>query len=141
MLAGSLALAGLGLGACADLPKYPFAQPPVDVTSPLAEDLRQVNPTNAAYPSFRQVPDMPTDVRPATAWTRNIYNTLRLRRQMQAQQVLYPQSLYGTEAFAQEERNKAAAPLTPAQAAANADKTAAFAKSQRDRAKAPSPAL
>jgi hypothetical protein len=139
-LAGAMALAGLGLGGCGHIPNYPFYQPPVDVTSPIAADIRKTNPATAPYPSFLSLPPQPQDIRPATAWTRNIYNTLRLRRQQQAMAVLYPQSLYGTEAFAKEERSKAAAPITPAQAAAQTDKTAQFAKDQRDRAKAPSPA-
>ena len=86
------------------------------------------------------MPSVPQDVRPVTAWTRNIYNTLRERRQSQALEVVYPQSLYGAQAFAEEQRLKAAPPITPAQAAAQTDATAKFAKAQRDRAKAPSPA-
>ena len=139
-LAGAMALAGLGLGGCGHIPNYPFYQPPVDVTSPIAAELRQANPANAPYPSFLSVPPQPEDIRPGTAWTRNIYNTLRLRRQMQAMAVLNPQSLYGAEAFAKDARSQAAAPITPAEAAAQSDKTAQFAKDQRDRAKAPSPA-
>ena len=138
-LAGSLALAGLGLCGCAT-PSYPFSQPPIDVTSPLAEDLRKTNPAGAAYPSFVSMPSAPDDVRPASAWTRNIFDTLRTRRETQEMSVIYPQTLYGTEAFAKEERSKAAAPISPAEAAAQSEKTAQFAKGQRDRAKAPSPA-
>jgi hypothetical protein len=139
-LAGAVALTGLGLGGCAHLPSYPFYQPPVDVTSPIAEDIRKASPDTEAYPSFLSVPPLPQDVRPVSAWTRNVYNTLRERRQSQAMTVLYPQSLYGAEAFAKEQRLKAAPPMTPAQAAAQSDATAKFAKDQRDRAKAPSPA-
>jgi hypothetical protein len=138
--APGMALAGLlGLGGCAQLPTYPFAQPPIDVTSPIAEELRQSNPAHAPYPSFLQVPDVPQDVRPATAWTRNIYNTLRLRRQMRALEVLYPQTLTDSQGFLDENKKKAMAPMTPAEAAAQSDQTNAFAKGQRDRAKAPSP--
>jgi hypothetical protein len=138
-LAG-VALAGLGLGGCGHLPNYPFYQPPVDVTSPIAADINKAGLATEAYPSFLSVPSVPQDVRPATAWTRNVYNTLRERRESQAMAVLYPQSLYGAEAFAQEQRLKAAPPITPAEAAAQSEKTAKFAKDQRDRAKAPSPA-
>ena len=144
-LSGAVALAGLGLvslglGGCVHAPSYPFYQPPVDVTSPIAEDIRKSNLSTEAYPSFLAVPAVPQDVRPATAWTRNIYNTLRERRESQAMAVLYPQSLYGAEAFAQEQRLRAAPPITPAEAAAQSEKTSKFAKDQRDRAKAPSPA-
>lgn len=139
-LAGGVALGGLGLAGCVNAPSYPFYEPPVDVTSPLAAEIRKSGAANQPYPSFLSVPPVPQDVRPLSAWTRNIYNTLRERRQSQALEVLYPQSLYGAEAFAQEQRLKAAPPLTPAEAAALSAKTAKFAKDQRDRAKAPSPA-
>jgi hypothetical protein len=139
-LAGAMALCGFGLGGCIHIPHYPFYQPPTDVTSPLVEDIAKSNPASAPFPSFLSVPSQPLDIRPTTAWTRNIYNTLRLRRQMQAMAVLYPQGLYGSEAFAKEQRARAAAPLTPAQVAAQSDQTSQFAKDQRDRAKAPSPA-
>jgi hypothetical protein len=139
-LAGVVALGGLGLGGCVHVPSYPFYQPPVDVTSPIAEDIRKASPATEAYPSFVSVPSLPQDVRPASAWTRNVYNTLRERRESQAMAVLYPQSLYGAQAFAEEQRLKAAPPISPAEAAALSAKTAKFAKDQRDRAKAPSPA-
>jgi len=117
----------------------PFAEPPVDVTSPLAADIGKSNPATAPYPTFLSVPQRPQDIRPVTAWTRNIYNTLRLRRQMQAMEVLYPQELYGAEAFAKQAREQAATPILPSEAAAQTDKSNQFAKAQRDRAKAPSP--
>jgi hypothetical protein len=109
------------------------------VTSPIAGDIQKMDLKTAGYPSFINVPQRPLDVRPTSAWTRNIYNTLRLRRQMQALQELYPQTLYGGGAFAQENRALAAAPLTPEQAAAQAERTAAFIKSGRERATPPSP--
>jgi hypothetical protein len=134
-------VAALSLGACANLPTpNVFPPPTVAVTSPLAADIAKANPKDAPYPSFLQVPSQPDDIRPTTAWTRNIYNTLRLRRQMRAIAVVYPQSLYGAEAFAKESKTEAVAPLSPAQAAAMTDKTNKDAKALRDRAKAPSPA-
>jgi hypothetical protein len=135
------AVAGLclTLGACANLPTGPFAEPPVDVTSPIAADIQKLDPKHAAYPSFLNIPSQPDDVRPASAWTRNIFDTLRDRREAQALVVVYPQTLYGAEAFAQEARAKAAPPITPAEATAQADKTSAFAKAQKARATPPSP--
>jgi hypothetical protein len=134
------AAACLGRGACANLPEGPFAPPPVDVTSPIAADIQKLDPKHAAYPSFLGIPPQPDDVRPASAWTRNIFDTLRTRREAQAQVVVYPQTLYGAEAFAQEAKAKAAPPISPAEATAQADKTSAFAKAQKARAKPPSPA-
>jgi hypothetical protein len=132
--------AGAALGGCGHLPDGPFAQPQADVTSPIAAELRAANTSNAPYPSFLNMPEAPQDVRPVTAWTRNIYNTLRLRRQLRAQAVLNPQSLYGAEAFAQDARKGVAPPVTPEQSAAQTAKTNQDAKALRDRATAPSPA-
>ena len=139
-VAAAAAVACLGLGACANLPEGPFAAPPVDLTSPVAADIQKLDPKHAAYPSFLGIPPQPDDVRPASAWTRNIFDTLRTRRETQALVVVYPQTLYGAEAFAQENKAKAAPPITPAEAAAQTDRTSAFAKAQKARAKPPSPA-
>jgi hypothetical protein len=133
-----LALVGVSAG-CAHLPSGPFPPPAADVTSPLASEIAKLDPKDAPYPSFLSVPNRPQDVRPATAWTRNIYNTIRLRRQLRALAALNPQGLYGAEAFAKQARLEAATPLTPAEAAALTDNTTKFAKELRDRAKAPSP--
>jgi hypothetical protein len=130
----------LGLGACANLPTGPFAPPPLDVTSPVAADIQKMDTQHAAYPSFLNIPPQPTDLRPASAWNRNIFDTLRSRREAQAQVVVYPQTLYGAEAFAKDNKAKAAPPISPAEAAAQADKTSAFAKTQKARATPPSPA-
>ena len=59
--AAAIAVGGLGLAGCAQLPTYPFAQPSVDVTSPIAEDIRKANPAGAPYPTVAQVPDLPQD--------------------------------------------------------------------------------
>jgi hypothetical protein len=139
-VATAVAAACLGLSACANLPTGPFAPPPLDVTSPVAADIQKMDTKHAAYPSFLNIPSQPTDLRPASAWSRNIFDTLRQRREAQALVVVYPQTLYGAEAFAQEGRAKAAPPITPAEASAQADKTSAFAKAQKARATAPSPA-
>ena len=135
----AIAAACVGLSACANLPDGPFAQPAVDVRSPLAEDIKKMGPESTVYPAFLSVPPTPTDLRPNTAWSRNIFDTLRTRRELQLQAVVYPQTLYGAEAFAKDNKAKAAAPITPEQAAATADKTKSFAKEQKARAKAPSP--
>ena len=134
------ALAAAALAGCAYLPGRPFVPPPADVASPLAADIDRMNLKGATYPSFIDVPNLPTDVRPVTAWTRNIYNVLRTRREMQAIVVLDPQSLYGAEAFAQEGRAYAAPPPASIEPTVQPSKTAAFATQGHERAKPPSPA-
>lgn len=133
------ALAAAALSACAHLPGRPFVPPTADVASPLAADINRMNLKAAAYPSFINVPTPPTDVRPVTAWTRNIYDVLRARREMQAMVVLMPQSLYGAEAFAQDARAYATPPAPSVEPTAQASKSTTFAEQGRERAKPPSP--
>ncbi len=116
-----------------------FPPPPVDLTSPIAEDVKAASAANGAYPRFADIPPTaPTDIRPASAWTRNIYDTLRLRREQDALAALYPETDHNTEAFAAAERSKATPPPSPEIARAAA--TAESAKIVRERAKTPSSA-
>lgn len=138
LAAGALWLGATGLSGCVRFPNA-FPEPSLAVTSPLSAELKAQDLKHAGFPAFFNIPDRPTDIRPASAWTRNVYNTLRLRRQNAALEALYPQTLYGAQAFAQENRARAAAPTTPAEVAAQAAQTAAFAKEGRARATPPSP--
>ncbi len=133
------ALAAICLGACS-VTRTAFGPLQYDKNSPAAGAIASTDVSNQPYPTFAQVPNQPDDVRPTTAWSRNIFDTLAARRQMEALQVVQPQTLYGAEAFAQQARAQAAPPLTPEQTKAQNDRSAAFAKEGRARAKPPSPA-
>lgn len=139
--AGRLAaLAGVcALGACS-LPDMVFQPPPVDLTSPLAKEVAEASAASTPYPRFRDLPEAPKDIRPASAWTHNVYNVLRLRRQMQALAELYPQTLHDADVFAKVEKAKVQPPTNPADIPAQAAATDQFATAQRERAKPPSPA-
>jgi hypothetical protein len=137
--AGTIALAAVNLGACG-VARTAFGPLQYDKASPAAGAIATTDVSGQAYPSFLQVPSQPDDVRPISAWNRNIFDTLAARRQMEAFQVTFPQTLYGAEAFAQESRALAAPPLTPEEVQAQADKSQAFVAAGRARAKPPSPA-
>ncbi len=111
-----------------------------DKTSPAAPAIASTSVKGVAYPSLINVPSQPTDVRPVTAWNRNIFDTLNARRQMEGFVVAYPQSLYGAEAYAQDGQALGAPPLTEAEAAAMSEQSIAFAKEGKARATPPSPA-
>ena len=132
-------LVATGLGACS-VTRTAFGPLQYDKTSAAAPAIASTDVSKQAYPSFLQVPSQPDDVRPTVAWNRDIFDTLAARRRMEAFQVAFPQTLYGAEAFAQQGRAEAAPPLTPDQASALGDKSAAFAKEGRARATPPSPA-
>lgn len=125
------------LGGCVDLPKLVFSPPPIDLTSPIAKDVLAASNAKRPYPKFTEVPPTtPTDIRPVSAWSRNIYDTLLLRRQQEALEALYPQTLFDTQAWADAQKAYAAPPPPPDQSAQTED----YAKAQRERAKPPSPA-
>ncbi|HVY35005.1 MAG TPA: hypothetical protein VG960_11365 [Caulobacteraceae bacterium] len=124
------------LGACANAPNMVLSPPPIDLTSPIAKDVAEASAADRPYPKFSDAPaGPPTDIRPASAWARSIYDTLRLRREQQAMEALYPQILTDTQAWADAQKARAAAPPPPP-----AVGTEDYAKAQRDRAKQPSPA-
>lgn len=134
-----LALGCASLCACVSLPRNPYGPLPIDPASPVSADIRSISVKGSAFPSFLQIPSQPTDVRPISAWNRDIFDMLAERRQSQALSIAFPQILYGAEAFAQDGRSEVAPALSPAEAAALADRSAAFAQAGRARATPPSP--
>jgi hypothetical protein len=139
LAAGAIACAALGLGACS-IERTVLGPLQYDKASPAAGAIASTSVRQQPYPSFLDVPSQPDDVRPISAWNRNIFDTLAQRRVNEAYQVANPQSLYGAEAFAQEGQAQAAPPITADQAQALADQSKAFAKEGQARAKPPSPA-
>jgi hypothetical protein len=113
LAAGATALAGALLGGC-NATRTAFGPLQYDKGSPAAPAIASTSVQGVPYPSFLDVPSQPTDVRPISAWNRNIFDTLAARRQLDAFQVAYPQTLYGAEAFAQEARAEATPPPPPA---------------------------
>jgi hypothetical protein len=110
-----------------------------DKNSPAAGAIATTDVSKQAYPSFLQVPAQPDDVRPISAWNRNIFDLLASRRQMDAFEVTFPQTFYGAEAFAQQTRADATPPK-PVDDKSASDKAAALAADARGRATPPSPA-
>jgi hypothetical protein len=140
--AGMIALAALSLGACTavHVARTAFGPLQYDKSSPAAGAIATTDVRKLPYPSFLQVPSQPEDVRPTTAWNNNMFEALAARRQMDAFEVVFPQKLYGAEAFAQETRSLAAPPLTPEEVQAQTERAKAFATEGQARATPPSPA-
>jgi hypothetical protein len=134
----SIALAAAGLCACS-VARTALGPLQYDKNSPAAEAIATTDVSKQAYPSFLQVPPQPDDVRPISAWNRNIFDMLAARRQMEAFQVAFPQTFYGAEAFAQQARAEATPPK-PEDDKSASDKAAALTADARQRATPPSPA-
>jgi hypothetical protein len=137
--AAAIAFAAMGLGGCS-VTRTAFGPLQYDKSSPAAGAIATTDVSQQPYPSMLQVPPQPDDVRPTSAWSRNIFDLLADRRQMDAFQVVYPQTFYGAEAFAQQARAEAQPPLTSEETKALGDKTQTFVKEGRERATPPSPA-
>ena len=135
--AAAIGLASLGLCACSAT-QAAFGPLQYDKSSPAASAIAATDVSKQPYPSLLQVPPQPDDVRPTTAWNRNIFDMLAARRQIDAVPQVYPQTFYGAEAFAQQARIDATPPPPPA--GASAETSAALAKDSRERATPPSPA-
>jgi hypothetical protein len=129
--AAAIALAAGGLCGCS-VARTAFGPLQYDKSSPAAAAIATTDVSQQPYPTFAQVPSQPDDVRPTTAWNRNIFDMFAARRQMDAFQLVQPQTLYGAEAFAQDAQAQAAPPPAP-------DQAAAIAKDSRERATPPSP--
>ena len=148
-IALAVGIGAAGLGGCS-VTRAAFGPLQYDKSSPAAPAIASTDVSKQAYPSMLQVPPQPDDVRPISAWNRNIFDMLAARRQMDAFEVAFPQTFYGAEAFAQQAKIDVTPPSSPDDAKAQdpkaqdpkvlGDKAAAAAKQARERATPPSPA-
>ena len=136
---GALALtAGLVLGGCVDLPKAnPFAGGPVDSRSAVASQTTTASGQTGPLPRFSDIPAVPTDVRPASAWRTAVTTELAVKRQTEAAAAAVPFSLANTQTWAAAERAKIPAREMIEPNGDNAAQTEAYANAQRARATPP----
>lgn len=131
--------AAAGVAACAG--PASFSPPPMAEGSPVAAQVAAISGKDGPYPRFVDIPKTPKDVRPTTAWSRTIYDTLRLRRMMLVEAAMAGPAPEDTAQFAQSVRDKAAEPGKPsAEAAASLNHQGDFVTGARQRATPPSQA-
>ncbi len=138
-----VAAAAAATCACANLPTSNVLAPPgIDPTSAVAQDVHRASTMDGPFPDFRDIPLPPTDVRPVSAWSRTIYDTVRLRRQLIVEAALAGPAPTDTVAFFQDTKARVTPPISPSAAAAALpqNQTGAFAAGVRQRATPPSPA-
>ena len=131
--------------ACASVPDLNvLAPPPIDQTSPVAMEVQAASNKDGPFPRLSDIPEVPKDIRPVRAWTRSIYDTLRLRRLLIIEASVAGPAPTDTEAFAKGLRDQTTAPTSPSSIqSAEMDKkqqTGAFVQGARERAKPPSSA-
>ena len=112
-------------------------QPPIDASSAVARDVAYANKHPGPYPRFSDIPNIPTDVRPASAWRSAVEDLKQRKAAVDAEAAALPPAQSDTEGFASNTRSRAAADpadVPPPDAAAQ---TESYAKSLRDRATPP----
>ena len=131
------AAVALSLGGCNTLAKNNYFLPGgVDQSSAVAGRVGAAEQSQGAFPTFADIPPIPNDVRPLSAWRASIGETMGEKAAAEAELARHPWTLSGTEAFAEAAR----AEIPPAEAVPPTDATAqaeAFAASIRGRANQP----
>lgn len=119
------------LGGCGSI----LSDTTVDPRSPIAAEVARVSRANTDFPSFKEIPGRPTDVRPLRAYgeAADVVDTARANLERDTAPGTW--SLNGTEAFAAKARVEAGPEATPGNPAA----TEAFAQDLRARATPPPP--
>ncbi|HZC16116.1 MAG TPA: hypothetical protein VE309_05095 [Caulobacteraceae bacterium] len=133
-------VAGASLGGCDTLAKNNYFLPGgIDQQSAVAAQVKAAQKAPGPYPTFSQIPAIPKDVRPVSAWRATVTQTLAEKHQVDAANAAYPYSLHDTQAFADAQH----AQIPAAEAAPSSDTSSAsdaYAASVRARATKPPPA-
>ncbi len=90
---------------CADLSRMSSLGPaPVDKTSPVAARVTTATRTDFPTPSFKDVPNAPTDARPVPAWKASVRDVQAAGAPLAAWVAANPQMTFGTEQYAEAAR-------------------------------------
>ena len=130
------AVALIGAGFAAPAVAQPTLSPPPVHPNPVTEHAIADASQDAPYPTFAQIPPLPTDVRPMGAWKASVLNVKAEGAQLAEAAAAEPWTLGDTDGWAAQERADAAAPPPITQASSQAD-TEAFAAAMRARAMPP----
>jgi hypothetical protein len=133
-LGAVLMLVGAGLAAPAAA--QPTLKPPPAHPNPATQQAISEASQNAPYPTFGQIPALPTDVRSMAAWKASVLAVKAEGAQLTEMAAAEPWTLGDTEGWAERHRAEAAPPPPITTASSEAD-TEAFAAAMRARAMPP----
>ena len=138
--AGLLILAGVVAGAagCAIPGEGPSARLAVDPSSQVAKDALYAAKHPGPFPRFADIPKIPTDIPPASAWRAATADLQRRKAQVVAEASALPPPLADTQPFADRSRALAKAPIEPPPPDSD-QQTQADAAALRERATPPPP--
>jgi hypothetical protein len=135
-----LLIAGVSLGGCGTLAKNNYFLPGgINQQSAVAAQVKAAQQSPGPYPKFSQIPAIPKDVRPVSAWHATVTGALAEKQQVDAAAAAYPYSLHDTQAFADAQRARIPAAETAPPSADASSASDAYAASQRARATTPPP--
>lgn len=125
-------------GACAltaACVTFPAEKAAVDPTTNLGPDIARAEQASGAYPSFRDIPAIPKDIRSDAAYARAAGEVNQALAQLEADTAPNTWTLEATDSFAAGEQ--ARFDRAPVPGAAEAAATEAFARRLRERATPP----
>ena len=109
----------------------------VDPNSPVAKDVLYASQHPGPYPRFRDIPEVPTDIRPASEWRVAVADLKRRKVALDAEAAALPPALTDTEAYAAQHRAKVGAQPSEVPPPDAEQQTRAYAQSLRERATPP----
>jgi hypothetical protein len=113
----------------------PFGTAQVDPGSPVAAEVASVAKAGGEFPSFRDIPPIPGDLRPLREWGREAEKLEAAAAQLERETAANTWTLTGTQAFAGRAQRDAGPALEVDNSARGA--TEAFARQIRERATPP----
>jgi hypothetical protein len=135
-----IAAAGGCASACAMAGDHnPFNFGAINQASPAVADIHAAEHAPGPYPRFADVPAVPKDVRPVSAWKASVYDLWAVKTQTEAEAAAIPFTLVvgDGEGWAQVEQSKIPAVEMVGPAADEAASAEAYAQAQRERATPP----
>lgn len=135
-----LAGAAAALAGCADAARIAGIAPAgVDPRSPLAAQAQAATERDYPYPSFRDVPARPVNVRPPEQWKAAVVESVGDRRALRAWWAQNPPMVTDTEAYATNTRAQIPADVLKPLPGMAAESTEAYAERLRKLGAAPAP--
>ena len=128
------ACASLALAGCAS--SNPLATLPIDPNSPVAADVARMSRTSGPFPTFADIPPIPTDQRPVAQWGKEARQLEVAGSTLERDTAPKTWTLNGTERF-QAQAKAAAGPAIQGNASSSTAATEAFARQLRERATPP----
>lgn len=109
----------------------------MDPQSPVYQDVMAATQHPGPYPRFADIPKIPTDVRPASAWAVAVADVEHDKARLNTAVAALPPVPTDTESFAANARTEAAAPAADVPPPDTTDQAQAYAQSLRQRATPP----